>query len=247
MIFKTRNNVPDIYTIASRDFQLFESVIDALVNNNLSNIAKINYLRYPAKLDSKLLKLLSSYVGFFTSNYYPDELLRSVLINFPTIIKNKGTLKAIELAVKALQNAYTSNADIQIIRDPDQEDNYTYLIQITGGHKVDSIYLNDLLKYVRPVGIILKDIINTSLGGTTRVTIIPQKNPGIILRNNIVSSEDASYTYGLIRKDPTAPVIDVSTDAAGRAASNIMLSGVGHTPVVKINAPMKIYIGENYE
>lgn len=102
MLFSTRNNVPDIYMTSSRDFQLFGAILDSIYNYLISNQVKINYMDDLEIVDAKLLPLISKYLGFFTDIYYPEDLLRSILMNFPSMVKNKGSRLGIEIAVKAL-------------------------------------------------------------------------------------------------------------------------------------------------
>jgi hypothetical protein len=54
-----------------------------MYNTLLSNQFKLNYIDDIELVDAKLLDLISKYLGFFTSEYYPEDLLRSILINFP--------------------------------------------------------------------------------------------------------------------------------------------------------------------
>lgn len=66
MLFETRNNVPDIYTKASRDFQLISSAFDCMYNALINNQLKLNYIDSLEIVDAKLLDLIKDYLGFFT-------------------------------------------------------------------------------------------------------------------------------------------------------------------------------------
>lgn len=99
MLFQTKNKVPEVYIKESRDFQLLASILDVAFNYLISNQNKLNYLDDIELVDSKLLDLISIYLGFFTNQYYPENLLRSILINFPEMIRNKGSNKGLTVAV----------------------------------------------------------------------------------------------------------------------------------------------------
>lgn len=154
-VLLTKDMAPEIYSTESRDFQLVSKVFDLAINSVINNEAKMKYLSFISKIDAKLLRLLASYIGFFSDQYYPENLLRSILANFPDMIKNKGNITSLEIAIKALQNAYTSISDIKI--EKDENIDLAYRIK-TDGVIIDSNYVNDVLKYVRPAGVIISSI-----------------------------------------------------------------------------------------
>ena len=249
MFFETRNQVPDIYTSESRDFQLFESLLDVIFNYNISNTRGIDYLRYPLKTDNALLKLLCDYVGFFTNTYYPDELLRSIILNFPYLIKKKGTIASIKEAIIAIQQAYTSRAQVEVVEDArvvEDERRWTYVIHITEGVPVDRIYIDSILQYLRPVGIVISDILATSATSHTYSTSVPTENKPILLHAHNKSEtidSTSKYLYGYIRKaaslyrnplDPSDPdAIIIENESTDPKFADQILSGVSHTPIVK--------------
>lgn len=126
-------------------------MIDALYNYGISNQLKINYIDDLEIVDAKLLSLISKYLGFFTDMYYPEDLLRAILMNFPDMIRNKGSFKGIQTAVKALQNAYTDISFVDIT--PTDEESH-YIIS-TDGVIIDQNYIDEVLAYVLPIGTII--------------------------------------------------------------------------------------------
>ena len=166
MFFKTQNNVPDVYTTESRDFQLLEKICDVTFNTTLSNLSKVQFIRYVETIDAALLKPLASYLGFFTEQYYPEELLRSILANFRDMIKNKGTLKSIEIATNALQSAYKGVSDVRI--DTATDDPYEIIV-ISDGVVIDSSYVDEVMKYIAPVGVKIVQSYSSAMTNTSQI------------------------------------------------------------------------------
>ena len=149
MFFKSQNNVPDVYTNESRDFQLIEKVCDVAFNTTLSNLSRVQFIRAVSTIDAALLTPLASYLGFFTELYYPERILRSVLTNFREMIQYKGTLKGISLGIKSLQDAFSGVSYIDI----KESDDYKTIVVTTDGVVIDQSYVDDVLRYVLPVGV----------------------------------------------------------------------------------------------
>lgn len=153
MFFQTKNNVPNVYTNESRDFNIFEQIYDLAFNSCLFYTNKINYIKSVSKIDASLLPKLATYLGFITSVHYPEKILRSILINYPDIIRNKGTKKAIRLAVLSLQNAFTGITYLDVFINNDKaESNYRVVEIVTDGVVIDRLYIEDLLKHILPIG-----------------------------------------------------------------------------------------------
>ena len=102
MLFKLEENVPDVYVEMSRDFQLLCRVYKILVNSNIITQSKIRQQLNIEQIDDKLLKLLAGRLGFSSDNYIPTKVMRSILLQFPSMIKNKGTKVGIEQAIKSV-------------------------------------------------------------------------------------------------------------------------------------------------
>lgn len=242
MVFKTRNNVPEVYTNRSRDFQLISNTLDCIYNYLLSNKSKMDYLDDIEVVDSKLLDLLKDYLGFFTDQYYPENLLRSILINFPAMIKNKGNYNGVKIAVEALQNAFTNISFIDIIRKEENKDGASLtgydnsIFEIsTDGVVISQNYIDDVLSYVLPIGALIDRIY------TVRAinTLTPESfttSDDITLINAQTLGSTYSYILGTIRK----------SDSLNGISENLYkyLSKVGQTPIVKQSLTKHITIGK---
>ena len=152
MLFKLEENVPDIYVEMSRDFQLLCRVYDILVNSNIIIQSKIRQQLNIEQIDDKLLKLLAGRLGFNSDNYIPTEVMRSILLQFPSMIKNKGTKVGIEQAIKSVikQTSNVNNVSISNVSMDNGEIDVTVVSDDASA--VDMSYLSNVLKYVVPVG-----------------------------------------------------------------------------------------------
>ena len=152
MLFKLEENVPDIYVEMSRDFQLLCRVYDILVNSNIITQSKIRQQLNIDQIDDKLLKLLAGRLGFNSDNYIPTEVMRSILLQFPFMIKNKGTKVGIEQAIKSVikQTSKVNSVYVSDITIATGEIKVT--VESDDASAVDMSYLSNVLKYVVPVG-----------------------------------------------------------------------------------------------
>lgn len=235
MLFKTRNNVPEVYSTSSRDFQLLSAAFDCVYNTLITNQSKLNYLDNIETVDANMLELLKDYLGFFTNQYYPENLLRSILINFPEAIRYKGSLKGVEVAIEALQNAYT---DISYVTIRKQEQDSSRISIETDGVLLNQNYIDELLKYVLPIGIIIDQIIvSRDMKDLPGDEIFSQDSVWGLKTDSSDSSSDGYYPYiiGSIRN---------MFQQYGNAYNlNYFLSKIGQTPVVRTSqSPKKIII-----
>lgn len=166
MLFKLEENVPDIYVEMSRDFQLLCRVYDILVNSNIITQSKIRQQLNIDQIDDKLLKLLAGRLGFSSDNYIPTEVMRSILLQFPFMIKNKGTKVGIEQAIRSVikQTSKVNSVYVSDITIATGKINVT--VESDDISAVDTSYLSDVLKYVVPVGCTVNVIISQTSANT---------------------------------------------------------------------------------
>lgn len=144
------NQVPTVYSEASRDFQYLSWLINIVLNSVKHNIDDLYDL---PKVDSssKLAELFAFTLGFkIRRNYNKDQLFALVSI-LPELTKCKGTIKALELAGNALIRSSGAlgqcrvNRDIKLLKEGIVE-------LILPKDLVDVTLLNDLLPYILPAG-----------------------------------------------------------------------------------------------
>lgn len=154
-MFKTETSVPRIYPEKSRDFQLLCRLTDMYVNGLLGNIDRLKYQLSNDLCDERFTGLLADKVGFFTDEYLPDDVFRSIISVFPYVRKNKGNSLGIKTAVIAALSPYKNFMEGEDLIKVDA-DNDTHEVVITiKCSKVfdfDSRYLREVLKYCLPTG-----------------------------------------------------------------------------------------------
>lgn len=150
-IFRLQNNVPQVYVDESRDFQTLCRTFDVLHGGIMYDIASMQNLSRPLKINDSLLGLYATKVGFFTNRDIDASVLRYILSAFPYIVRMKGTEAGIRLAVATImrvENVPRRFGTFSIVID---NDNYSITIytQLEIIHKKD---LLEVLKYVIPTG-----------------------------------------------------------------------------------------------
>lgn len=150
-MLRTQNNVPEVFPNKSRDFQLFCRLYDVAFSGVKQSIDSMQQITDTTRCNSALLELLSDKLGFFTSAGSSDEELRYILNAFPTIIRYKGSQRALNYTV----NLYTrliaamttaSEISVDII-------NGKYIIEVSSSEKIyNSKLLAELLRYILPGG-----------------------------------------------------------------------------------------------
>lgn len=145
----TYNQVPEVYYKESRDFQLIGRLYDIVFNYLKTNIDTIYHLPLDKCTDKNLLDLLSATLGFEIRHNYDINQLYAICSCFSTIMKNKGTLKAIKTALDALLNSQGINKEAKVVIN--KETPYTISIYIPS-KLVDITLLEDLLDYIMPAG-----------------------------------------------------------------------------------------------
>lgn len=113
-MIKTAEYTPDVYYKQSRDFQLFGRLFDIPLNATKSYADMIYTLDNMDYAGSVLIELLAYTLGFKQKHNYDIDQLKAVCSILPSILKVKGTRKAVELVGYALINAEGSNSLLQL-------------------------------------------------------------------------------------------------------------------------------------
>lgn len=157
-IIRLQEKIPEVYTNTSRDFQLLTRLYDLIINGFKYDTDNILNTINTDKCDNRLIQLLQTKLGFFSDKYITDDDLRLILKVFPTIVKNKGSKLGIEQAVRIFfricgLNKSKINVTVvnntKVMRD-------SYIIYIDLYEKVDTTILDEILKYIIPVGCIIR-------------------------------------------------------------------------------------------
>ena len=199
-MFRLQNNVPSTYIEQSRDFQLFCRLYDCINNGVQFDISTITDILDPIKVNDRIVKLLATRVGFITDIDIDNTVLRYILSAYPYIIKNKGTRKGIEAAVNAILHAEHSikAATVEVVNKPAESSNqaeysvniYTPIILSSKTKKA----LNELLKYILPVGYVFDILPYDKLSGNE-----PLETDLTLTTSNIISVQGPLTTTSSVR------------------------------------------------
>jgi hypothetical protein len=145
-MIKFVNQVPSVYTSASRDFQYLSWLIDIVLNSVKHNVDDI-YNLPNNKADPKLTELLAMTLGFKVKRNYDQNQLSALVVALPRILKYKGTKTAIDMAGNALIAASGAAGSFQSTITGIGELEVTFPVNL-----VDISLFTDLLDYILPAG-----------------------------------------------------------------------------------------------
>jgi hypothetical protein len=139
------NQVPSVYPNASRDFQYVSWLVNIVLNAVKHNVDDI-YNLPDTNSDPRLTELLAMTLGFKVKRNYDKKQLTALVAILPSILKYKGTEKAIKMAAEALVMASGSLGDTSTSVDGTE-------ITVVIPKDLDDITLFlDLLDYILPAG-----------------------------------------------------------------------------------------------
>lgn len=96
--------MPEVYLNASRDMQLLACLYEVVLNYIKTNADTLGP-KPGNDADTNITACLARTLGFDVRRSYNDAQLRALVSVFPTIVKNKGSFKAINLAMGALASS----------------------------------------------------------------------------------------------------------------------------------------------
>jgi hypothetical protein len=147
-MIKFSNQVPSVYSSASRDFQYLGWLIDIVLNSVKHNVDDI-YNLPNSKADPKLTELLAMTLGFKVKRNYDQNQLSALVAALPRILKYKGTKTAIDMAGNALIAASGASGDFS--SEMSDTDSGELVVTFPVG-LIDISLFTDLLDYILPAG-----------------------------------------------------------------------------------------------
>lgn len=102
---RLQDMTPRPYYRQSRDFQFIGRLFDVVLNSVKTNADSLYDLPLSADSDAKLIDLMAMTLGFKIRHNYPAKQLKAVCSVLPTIMRQKGSKRAIETAIKAILGA----------------------------------------------------------------------------------------------------------------------------------------------
>ena len=202
-----KDQVPTIYTRASRDFQYLSWLIDIVLNSVKHNIDNL-YDLPNVKADAQLTELLAMTLGFKVKRNYDQKQLASLVAALPKILKYKGTETAVQYAGNALiaASGATGNFQSKIVEGE---------LQATLPEElVDIALFNDLLPYILPAGMSCRIIRTNAItrGLATKVHYSDKATVRMVADLEFI--EDDQKTTGLATMfNPDVATIDNITNA----------------------------------
>lgn len=148
-MIKLRDQVPSIYTDASRDFQYLGWLINVVLNSVKHNVDDI-YNLPNVKADPALTELLALTLGFNVKRNYNQAQLATLVSIIPSLLKYKGTKTAIDIAGNALVKASGTYGSFNC------KYNDTNIEVVLPKDLVDVTLFIDLLPYILPAGFTCK-------------------------------------------------------------------------------------------
>ena len=172
-MIKLQELTPSIYYEQSRDFQFIGRLYDIVLNYVKTNADNLYTLPIGKNMDEKLLNLLAFTLGFQSKHHYNSKQLLAICSVLPLILKNKGSLNAILIAVNSILYAEGIN---QALNYEFKDNN---LVLYLSPDLSDLTLLKDIMVYILPAGIgcdMIKEIqsvnkIETILTTTDEVTV----------------------------------------------------------------------------
>ena len=171
-VIRVQEMTPQIYTDESRDFQLLSRLYDSVFNGLKFDTDSILNLIDTKVCRASILQLLQTKLGFFTERKIDDEKLRSVLECFPTLVRNKGSLRAIKESLYLFLRIYSVSSDMEIyylatpysppfsqeepciLANGKEPENNSLVIRIHSFEsKPDTSVLEEIFRYILPAGI----------------------------------------------------------------------------------------------
>lgn len=147
-MIKVQDETPKIYYNESRDFQFIGRLYDVVLNSVKTNCDLLYNLPISDNVNTQMLDLMSTTLGFKIRHNYNTKQLVSACSIFPTILKNKGNIQAIQLIGDALLHAEGITEDFGY----EISDDNTSIDIFIPSTLSDINLFKDLLSYVMPAG-----------------------------------------------------------------------------------------------
>lgn len=205
---KVENLVPEVYYKDSRDFAFMGRCFELIFNYIKSGADCVNVNYLTDAIDSNIVELMADTVGFTTKHKYNSNDLLAVAGSFQRLLRNKGSLYAVELAVRILMNAQKiSDKELSgVICEIDPDDPFT--IRINLPEKLsDIVLLEDIFYYILPAGMDYKFV---------------KKG----------QSPEMSYTY-ITSEDEFEAVINTTTSDIAKRDHGLNISQIGSSIIKK--------------
>lgn len=155
-MIKMYDQVPQVYSRVSRDFQYMSWLINIMLNYVKHNVDDMRNLPLDTQ-NTKLTELLALTLGFKVKRKYDQKQLAALVSILPRLLKCKGTKKAIDMAGEALLTASGKTGTFR------SSINKGVLEAVMPKGSVDTTLFMDLLPYILPAGITCRIVNKTEI------------------------------------------------------------------------------------
>lgn len=182
-MIKLQDLTPAVYYNQSRDFQFIGRLYDLVLNYSKTNAANLYNLPIGKNMDEQLLNLLALTLGFKPTKNYNSKQLRAICSVLPTILRHKGSIQALVLAINALLAAEGVSQPLDYTVNPKQG------ITLYVAQELDDLSLfTDLLDYLLPAGLSCNVVKESQAIHTAQTTLGVTDSINIYYQNeNIIS------------------------------------------------------------
>lgn len=212
------NLVPEVYYKESRDFAYAGRVFEVLFNYMKTAAACVNVNYNVDSTSASIIDLLTDSLGFTAKHPYDIKNLVAIINSFQSLLRLKGSILAIETAIKILMNAQEIlPLDTKDLCEIDSEDEFLLNIYLPENLS-DIVLLEDLFDYLLPAGMYY--CINKVGKGSGTVTSntdsnmeithreISDKNLSNILSEKRDSDKNYSVTSDLVINTVSTGMVD---------------------------------------
>jgi hypothetical protein len=189
---------PNIYYERSRDFQFLGRLYDVVLNSVKTNADLIYYgLPFNDQSSQDLLELMSRTLGFKPKHQYSHTQLLAICSVFAEILKNKGTIKAVQLIGEVIlrtEGILGTIACFMLFDDITEKELPT--LRIIVPEKLAEIALfYDLLDYVIPAGCLVEIVRGEYIPPIEAKTQVLASDEFVVLRAIDGNSVMHNYRY----------------------------------------------------
>lgn len=204
-MLKTQKLTPEIYYKESRDFQLLGRIYDFIFNYVKTEIDLIKTFPLNNNQDTSFIELLLKTLGFKPLKEYQINQLLALASVWINLIKNKGSLTAIDTLIKTIlkieniKENYTINLDLN-------QDIPTVIIQIREYiNSQDIALIEEVLDYILPIGVsfIIQDVnlmnditpLSIQLEENTSISSTVREEIGSLANGDNITETSIGYKY----------------------------------------------------
>lgn len=152
-MIKTQLLTPEVYYKESRDFQFFGRLYDVLYNYLKTNIDLMQPQELYDTTETNFIELQLNTLGFFPKRNYSLQELKFLCSVYSEIIKNKGSIRGIEILIKSVLRSLGETNKFSIDMD-DTTSVPTIRIRIQNYlSSQQNTLIEEVLDYIMPIGV----------------------------------------------------------------------------------------------